>query len=1318
MSGGSIGTIVGGIVGAVVGFFTPLGAWNGAQLGMMVGGGIGTALDPPKGPNNTGPRLGDLTVQTSTYGATIPRLYGTVAVFGNIFWLENNRLKEVARTESSGGKGMGMMGGGGGETTTYSYYATFALGLCEGPIIGIRRIWIGPKLFYDVGSNDWSTLKESNRRAKTFRIYLGTDDQLPDTRMQAALGAVNVPAYRGLAYIVFDDFPLADYGNTLIGAQIKCEVVGSGNATYKFEERDAISTGETSTHALAVRSKGDYAYVVGDRWLHVYNIIDKTDIILVNDEIVSTNDAKDIATDDRYLYVLSNPDSYLRIFDISNPANPLLTSETLLGSDWRKKITLNGVYAYITYDDGYFEVWDISHPDALLKQTTIAVHPESSPYVYPIAVIVHGDFGYMCVYGVDKLQVYDLSVPSSPVLLSEVDTQSGPRGFAVSGNYAYVTGGTMFLEVFNVSDPNNMFLVASIAVTDIVIAGQTKYLGIRDGYLFIAVYGSMIAYSLANPEMPVYVGEINVANTASGLVVNDRGIFWISQPTFRVFDFYAPVISPLGLSLSDIVEAECLRGNLLNSDDIDVTSLTPIVRGYRVSEVGAIRAGIEPLRAAWPFDVVMHGYQIKFVLRGTSSVATITEDELDARDAGAQPGVQITISREMDYILPRKVSIKHFDVNREYDTGDQPFERINTDSVNVLDIELPIVLTAREAAQKAEVLLYLYWMERYDIAFNLPQDYSELEPGDVIAIITEDATYELRLTSIVYTAAGRLECKAKYNSAALYNPAATGEEGQSTGVTLQERGDTLAVLLDIPLLQDVYDKPGYPVAMTGYLAGWPGGILYRSDDGGQSWQAIQGFTPPGATIGYAVNTLAVHGGTVLDKSGLLTVRLYQGELASVTEAQLFAGQNWFAYGADGRWEIIGAQNCVLQGDGSYILSDFLRGQMGTEWATGLHQNRDFIVYLNSASLTFVDVNQSSIGAERLYRAVTGGEQLDSADDVAWVYGGVNLECLSPCHLTGSRHPGTKDWTITFVRRTRFAGWRNYVDAPLGEASESYEMDIFADGTYATLKRTLTSTSPSFAYTSAQQTTDFGAAQETLFVKIYQLSATVGRGYPLTSSLTRILSDTKLLLHFNGSNGSTTFTDSSLSGHTIAAVGNAQISTAQSKFGGSSGVFDGAGDSLTVTADTELLIGTKDFTIEFWVRMNATGVQYQLVDFMPASTIGYYIAIYKTTANKVAFWVNNANRILGTTSLAANTWYHVAVSRVSGVTRLFVDGIQDGPDYNDANNYLLQGDRPVIGGSGQVPGVLSLNGYLDELRIMVGKGMYSANFTPPTSEFDP
>jgi hypothetical protein len=121
----SPGQIIGGVVGAVAGFFlsgfNPMGALYGAQLGMMAGG----AIDPPQGPTVEGPRLSDLTVQTSNYGASIPRVYGTAVLNGNVIWLEGNRLKESVTKTKSGGKG-----GSKSKTTTrnYSYSATFAVG--------------------------------------------------------------------------------------------------------------------------------------------------------------------------------------------------------------------------------------------------------------------------------------------------------------------------------------------------------------------------------------------------------------------------------------------------------------------------------------------------------------------------------------------------------------------------------------------------------------------------------------------------------------------------------------------------------------------------------------------------------------------------------------------------------------------------------------------------------------------------------------------------------------------------------------------------------------------------------------------------------------------------------------------------------------------------------------------------------------------------------------------------------------------------------------------------------------------------------------
>jgi hypothetical protein len=222
----STGQIVGGVVGAVASFFVP-----GASLLMYasIGSAIGGMLVPQKGPTINGPRLEDLTVQTSTYGAAIPRVYGNVKINGNILWLENNALKETVTKKKSGGKG------GGGSTTTknYTYSATFAVGICKGPIAGVKRIWVGPNLIYDAGSTDPATIEASNAAADGFSIYLGTDTQGPDARMQSTLGVENTPAWRGLAYIVFNDFQLEKYGNSLVGAQVKVEVMQLG-ATYDY----------------------------------------------------------------------------------------------------------------------------------------------------------------------------------------------------------------------------------------------------------------------------------------------------------------------------------------------------------------------------------------------------------------------------------------------------------------------------------------------------------------------------------------------------------------------------------------------------------------------------------------------------------------------------------------------------------------------------------------------------------------------------------------------------------------------------------------------------------------------------------------------------------------------------------------------------------------------------------------------------------------------------------------------------------------------------------------------------------------------------
>lgn len=316
-------------------------------------------------------------------------------------------------------------------------------------------------------------------------------------------------------------------------------------------------------------------------------------------------------------------------------------------------------------------------------------------------------------------------------------------------------------------------------------------------------------------------------------------------------------------------------------------------------------------------------------------------------------------------------------------------------------------------------------------------------------------------------------------------------------------GASVYVLLDLPMIHSAQSGPSFLASMTGALAGWRGGVLMQSTDAGSSWASLQDFGPPGSSMGTCTNSLGVVESRMIDSASLLNVTLTQGELYSVTQLAMFGGANHFAYGADGRWEIIAAQTCTLVSGTSYVLQNLLRGRFGSEWAMGLHAVGDALILLDTTDVAIIAMSSGTIGLSYLYRGITVDQDISTDSNRSFAYQGVNLKPLSPVYLNGSRDPSSNDWTLTWIRRTRTGGeWRDNVDADLGELSEAYQIDVHSDGTYTTVKRTISTMTPAASYTSAQQVADFGANQTTLYLKIYQISSIIGRGYPLTQSLTR------------------------------------------------------------------------------------------------------------------------------------------------------------------------------------------------------------------------
>ena len=209
----------------------------------------------------------------------------------------------------------------------------------------------------------------------------------------------------------------------------------------------------------------------------------------------------------------------------------------------------------------------------------------------------------------------------------------------------------------------------------------------------------------------------------------------------------------------------------------------------------------------------------------------------------------------------------------------------------------------------------------------------------------------------------------------------------------------------------------------------------------------------------------------------------------------------------------------------------------------------------------------------------------------------------------------------------------------------------------------------------------------------------------------------LLLHGNGINGSTTIVDSSPTPKTVTVAGNAQISTAQSKFGGASIALNGAGDYLQSPTNSEFVLGTGDFTLEAWIyplgfagapNFNNFG---PIFEYRTANESQVNVLVTFLGSSTLVFYVNGSTRITGS-AIAVNQWTHVALTRSSSTTRMFINGIQSGSSYSDTNSYASS----VFRVGANVNSDAFFNGYIDDLRITKGVARYTGNFTPPTAPF--
>ena len=202
-------------------------------------------------------------------------------------------------------------------------------------------------------------------------------------------------------------------------------------------------------------------------------------------------------------------------------------------------------------------------------------------------------------------------------------------------------------------------------------------------------------------------------------------------------------------------------------------------------------------------------------------------------------------------------------------------------------------------------------------------------------------------------------------------------------------------------------------------------------------------------------------------------------------------------------------------------------------------------------------------------------------------------------------------------------------------------------------------------------------------------------------------DTKLLLHCDGTDGSTTFTDSSSGAKTVTANGDAQIDTAQKVFGTGAALFDGTGDYLSVPDDGDWDFGTGDFTIDFRVRFDGAPVA---GDFIDRNSTSDFNILWNGT--NLILQLGGSAVVTVAWSPTADTWYHIAATRQGSTAYLFLNGVLQGSASNSTN--IDSATAVNIGRRSNDVGYLK--GWMDEVRIVKGTAIWTANFTVPDAAY--
>lgn len=922
------------IVGAVIGAY--FGGPQGAQIGYAIGSFIGNEVDPLV---VRSPSIGDSRTQTSAE-VFMPIYYGTACAAGNVI-MAGPDVKRIVETQQ--GKGSGPI------TESERIDKTFAIGIGKGwtgQIVGITRIWEMGKLVYDT-TPESTMLAESAKFARGFRLYLGTQDQLPDPDLEAIPadfggGIGNVPAFRGLAYIVF---PKKDITPWMSIPQYQFEIVTAG-AADPMKSVIALRTRSVGSSTFGDELLSETGEIWDGTWTAVTNAFDTdpTRLISTDRSIVAHENTGQA----RYRYgydgewqssageAMSGSGGLMlgTFFQHPGYGDIVLIPGGTAGSSTepRRSVDYGASFQKVigAPDFNVCEEWD---------GVVFALDQDGHAWRSDTAGLTYG-----------ALSNHNFSGPANITCKCKAATGAlfaGSNGSGGARIWAYNDLGGV--ELTAPSFPSG----GSISrIVEGMLGSETMRVCLSANGEIARKTPTMMAWDYPAQSLgPMSVGALwwngtyFIASTSYG---NDHSI-WVSTDAetwtqARTESFLGNIrdITSLFGDLTDVVGTpiplDQVVANLstrvgMPAEKFDVTDLaSKTIGGFIVAGPYTAAGAILSLAELFQFDCAEWDEKIRYRFRGRPVVATITEDDLvDEPDEGL---------REDQIEYPRKLHLEAQNTISGYAPAKETSERESSDVrvVTEISVSAPVVFAgtpdeqANEHAQRANILHKKAWEDaRGERELVVSDRFLRDVPGDCYQVNIRGRSDRMAIVQQNYVD-GVIRLRLRYDRMSAYTSRFAGNTPRAqTPPPSTIPGPTQLTVLDIPALLDSHDVNTALryIAMGPVSSSWYGALVEDGIDGANYARLLRGTS--GTVMGTLVEAVTAASEHFTDTTNVVHLELdlaaYSERVQSLTYEQFLSEGGAFALvNEDGDVEILQYMDVEDLGDGELKLTTLLRGR--------------------------------------------------------------------------------------------------------------------------------------------------------------------------------------------------------------------------------------------------------------------------------------------------------------------------------------------------------------------------------------------------------